>query len=88
MPCITLLVLQFLLIAELELAVPDSRYSHEYKDNKISVPKLNYCYMKEFRLLMSAAPEIWLHAAIASPNETYFWTLDLPHQLLYPFQQT
>ena len=39
-------------------------------------------------LLMSAAPEIWLHAAIASPNKTYFWTLDPPHQLLYPFQQT
>ena len=38
-------------------------------------------------LLMSAAPEIWLHAAIASPNETYFWTLDPTHQLL-PFQLT
>ena len=24
---------------------------------------------------MSAAPEIWLHDAITSPNETYFWTL-------------
>ena len=23
---------------------------------------------------MSVAPEIWLHAAIASHNETYFWT--------------
>ena len=42
MSCIILLVLQFLLIADLQLAVPDSRYSHEYKDNKISVPKLNY----------------------------------------------
>ena len=42
MPCIILLVIQFLLIADLELAVPDSRYSHEYKDNKISVPKPNY----------------------------------------------
>ena len=42
MPCIILLGLQFLLIADLELAVPDSRYSHEYKDNKISVPKPNY----------------------------------------------
>ena len=43
MPCIILLVLQFLLIADLELAVPDSRYSHEYKDNKISfsVPNLS-----------------------------------------------
>ena len=42
MPCIILLVLQFLLIADLQLAVPDSRYSQEYKDNKISVPKPNY----------------------------------------------
>ena len=48
MPCIIVLVLQFLLIADLELAVSDSRYSHEYKDNKISVPKPNYCYMKQF----------------------------------------
>ena len=40
MPCIILL--QFLLIADLELAVPDSRYRHEYKDNKLSVPKPNY----------------------------------------------
>ena len=39
-------------------------------------------------LFMSAAPEIWLHAAIESPNETYFWTLDPPHQLLYPFHWT
>ena len=37
MPCIILL--QFLLIADLALAVPDSRYRHEYKDNKLSVPK-------------------------------------------------
>ena len=42
MPCILFLVLQFLLIADLELAVPDRRYSHEYKDDKISVPKPNY----------------------------------------------
>ena len=36
---IILLVLQFLLIADLELAVPDSRYSHEYKDNKLLLPE-------------------------------------------------
>ena len=50
MPCIILLVLQFLLKADLELAIPDSRYmySHEYNDNKISVPKPKYCYMKQF----------------------------------------
>ena len=53
MPCIILLVLQFLLIADLELAVPDSRYSHEYKDNKISVPKSNYqtCHSMEMKNL-------------------------------------
>ena len=37
MPCIILL--QFLLIANLELAVPESRYRYEFKDNKLSVPK-------------------------------------------------
>ena len=48
MPCIILL--QFLLIADLELdlAVPDSRYRQGYKDIKLSVPKPNYCYMKQF----------------------------------------
>ena len=39
-------------------------------------------------LLLSAAPEIWLHAAKVSPKETYFWTLDPPHQPLYPFHLT
>ena len=42
MPRIILLVLLFVLIADLELTVPDSRYSHEYKDNKFSVSKPNY----------------------------------------------
>ena len=46
MPCIILL--QFLLIVNLELGVPDSSYRHENKDNKLSVPKPNYCYMKQF----------------------------------------
>ena len=32
----------FVEIADLELAVADSRYRHEYKDNKLSVPKPNY----------------------------------------------
>ena len=54
MPCIILLVLQFLLIADLELAVPDSRYSHEYKDNKISVPKPNY-FQGQTKLLLHEA---------------------------------
>ena len=45
MPCNILL--QFLLIANLELAVADSRYRHVYKENKLSVPKPN-CYMKQF----------------------------------------
>ena len=55
MPCIILLVLQLLLIVDLELAVPDSRYSHEYKDNKISVPK---------PITFSAQTKLLLHEAI------------------------
>ena len=58
MPCIILLVLQYLLIADLELAVPDSRYSHEYKDNKISVPKPKYYFQCPNQII------VMLHEAI------------------------
>ena len=52
-----IILLQFLLIADLELAVPDSRYRHEYNDNKLSVPKPNYCYMKQFTSNLSKGNE-------------------------------
>ena len=55
MPCIILLVLHFLLIADLELAVPDSGYSHEYKDKKFQCPN---------QITFSAQTKLLLHEAI------------------------
>ena len=61
MPCIILL--QSLLIADLEVAVPDSRYRHEYKDNKLSVPRQNYVQCPD-KITFSAQTKLLLHEAI------------------------